>query len=99
MQMSIPRDAQPVEYRAVLTAGTRSDESTGGATVRAVVGAPLLFQVANRDFHFYDPAVDLFNQRASFSYVLPAVLAALGLIIWIQRRYELRTGRAGGGTE
>lgn len=92
VQMSVPRDAEPAEYRAILAAGTRSDESGGGAAVRAVVGAPLLFQVANRDFHFYDPVVDFFAQRAPFSYVVPAALAGLGLILWVQRRYEIGLG-------
>lgn len=90
VEMVVPQDAPADAYRAVLTAGTSDpDGGQGGAALRAAVGAPLLFEVENRDFNFYDPVADIFQQLAPFSYAILGILVGVAGLSWLRSRYRV----------
>ncbi len=91
VRMRVPRDATPGTYRALLR--VRVDPASsggGGAVISAAVAATLLFEVENRDFHFYDPVTDFISERAPFSYIGLGLLLALLAGYLIRRRLRLR---------
>ena len=93
VRMEIPRDAALGDYRILLR--TRVDapsDGSGGTVVRAAVATTVIFSVENRDFHFYDPVVDFFRDRAPFSYIGLALLLAAVAVEWFRRRFRLSFG-------
>ena len=91
VRMNIPRDAKPGNYRVLLRARAEPPEAAGGGTViSAAVATTLLFTVENRNFHFYDPLVDFFQDRSPFSYIGLGLLALAVAIELLRRRFRLR---------
>ena len=88
VEMVVPRDAPPDNYRAVLAAGTWDPgNGQGGAAVRAAVGAPLLFEVVNGDLNF--SIVDFVQEQAPFAFAILGVLGAVVGLDWLRRRYRI----------
>lgn len=91
VRLTVPRDAEPGEYRALLRARAgRLEGATTAVSVAAAVAATLRFTVENRNFHFYDPVTDFFSDRAPFSYIGVGLLLALLAAYLIRRRLRFR---------
>jgi hypothetical protein len=92
VRMRIPRDAAAGDYRSFLraTAQPTADPAAGRATVSPAVAVTLVFTVENRNFHFYDPLVDFFSDRAPFSYIGLGLLVLAVAIELLRRRFRLR---------
>jgi hypothetical protein len=95
VRMSVPREAQPGDYKALLQARAVRNPATlagGGVGISGAVASTLTFSVVNVDFKPWDPAVDFFRERAPFSYVgLGLLVGSLG-IYFLQARYALDFG-------
>lgn len=94
VRMEIPEDAEVGDYRALLRArATPGDPAEGtGAVITAAVASTLLFSVENRNFHFYDPLVDFFQDRSPFSYLGVSLIGGVGILYLFQRRFSVRIG-------
>ena len=92
-RMEIPRDAEPGDYRVLIRAHVEApSDGSGGAVVSAAVATTLTFTVENRDFHFYDPVVDFFSDRAPFSYIGLALIFAAVAVELFRRRFRISFG-------
>lgn len=91
VSLKVPRAAELGAYRVLLRVRTipSEDASAAGTSVRAAVATTLLFSVKNVNFHFYDPVVDFFPDRAPFSYIGTGLLLGLLATYLFQRRYGL----------
>lgn len=89
VSMRIPRDAVVGEYLSLLRTSAAPLELGTGTIAIAAVAARMSFTVKNVNFHFYDPVVDFFQERAPFSYVGISMLLGLLAVYIFQRSYGL----------
>jgi hypothetical protein len=91
VQVRIPRDATPGDYRLLLRARAEAQQGLAvGATISPAVATTLLFTVENRDFQFYDSFVDFFQDRAPFSYIALGLIVGLIAVLLIRQRLRFR---------
>lgn len=90
VRMSIPRDATPGDYRALLLVRPETTGADGGGvSLNVASAATVLFTVKNVNFHFYDPVVDFYTGRSPFSWIGTGLLLAVAAVYILQRRYGL----------
>jgi hypothetical protein len=94
VRLRLPNEAEIGDYRVLLRARVAVEEgsSGGGAVVSAAVATVLTFSVENRNFHFYDPLVDFFQDRSPFSYLGVSLIGGVAIAYLFQRRFRLRIG-------
>lgn len=92
VRLAVPREADVGEYRIFLRAIAGPEEAQEGVAVIGAVAVTLTFSVENRNFHFYDPLVDFFQDRSPFSYLGVSLIGGLAIAYLFQRRFRIRIG-------